>query len=59
MADDPSKRARDNDRIDVSQDYECRYWSEKFDVTSDELKAAVKKAGPMVKDVARQLGKAA
>ncbi len=57
MADDPTKLARDRDRIDVNQDYECRYWSEKFHVSADELKAAVKQAGPMVKDVARHLGK--
>ena len=32
MADDPTKHARDNDRIDVSQDHECRDWSQRFDV---------------------------
>jgi hypothetical protein len=59
MADDPTKRAGDNDRIDVSQDHECRYWSTKWNITPEELKRAVDKAGPMVKDVARELGKAA
>ena len=59
MADDPTKRARDNDRIDVSQDYECRYWSEKWNISPEELKRAVSKAGVMVKDVARELGKPA
>ena len=57
MVDDPSKRGADRQRIDVSQDYECRYWSKKFGVTPDELKAAVSRAGPMVEDVARELGK--
>jgi len=33
MANDPSKHAADRKRIDVSQDYECRYWSERFKVT--------------------------
>jgi hypothetical protein len=47
MADDPTKLARDRDRIDADQAYECRYWSEKFHVSPDELKAAVKQAGPM------------
>ena len=60
MSDDKSKRgAADRSRIDISEDYECRYWSEKFCVSPDQLKQAVKKAGPAVDDVARELGKAA
>lgn len=58
MADDPTKHAADRHRIDVSQDYECRYWSERFGVTPDELKGAVSRAGPMVEDVAHELGRA-
>ena len=57
MVDDPTKRAADRLRINVNEDYECRYWLEKFGVTPDELKAAVSKSGPMVKDVAQELGK--
>src|SRR5262245_16107780 len=56
--DDPSKRgAAGQRRINVSQEHECRYWAEKFGVSPGELKAAVSKAGPMVEDVARELGK--
>jgi hypothetical protein len=51
MADDPKKRAQDNERIDVSQSYKCRYWSERFSVSPDELKETVTKAGLMAKDV--------
>jgi uncharacterized protein DUF3606 len=58
MVDDPSKRGTaDRLRIDVSEEYECRYWSSKFGVTPGELKAAVSRVGPMVSDVARELGK--
>jgi Protein of unknown function (DUF3606) len=60
MVEDPRKpgaNAQRVDRIDVSQDYECRYWSRKFGVTPAELKAAVAKAGPMIEDIARELGK--
>lgn len=57
MADDPTKLASDRQRIDVSQDYECRYWAQRFDVTPDRLKQVVRKVGPMVGDVARELGK--
>ena len=41
----------DRDRISLSEDYEVRDWSKKFGVTADELKLAVKKVGPMAKDV--------
>lgn len=58
MADDRTKVAKpDRDRINVSEDYELRDWSEKFGVTPDRLKAAVDKVGPMADDVRRELGK--
>jgi hypothetical protein len=60
MADDTTNRGgQDRKRIDVSQDYECRFWAEKFGVSADELKRAVQKVGPMADDVARSLGKSA
>jgi hypothetical protein len=57
MADDPTKTAQDRKRIDVSQDYECRFWSEKWGITPEELKRVVAKVGPMADDVARELGR--
>lgn len=57
MSDDKTKVAADRKRINVNEDYECRYWSEKFGVSADELKRAVETAGPMADDVARALGK--
>ncbi len=58
MADDKTKTGKiDRDRINVNEDYELRYWSEKFDVTPERLKAAMKTSGPMVKDIAALLGK--
>jgi hypothetical protein len=58
MADDRTKVGRpDRDRINVNEPYELRDWSEKFGVTPEQLKAAVKAGGPMAKDVARNLGK--
>lgn len=47
----------DRDRINVNEDYELRDWSEKFGVSKDELKAAVKAVGPMAKDVEAYLKK--
>jgi Protein of unknown function (DUF3606) len=58
MADDRSKAGpADRERINIQERYELEYWSRKFGVTPDQLKEAVAKAGVMVKDVARQLGK--
>jgi hypothetical protein len=36
-------------------DYELTYWSQKFGVSRDRLREAVAKAGPMVKNVEREL----
>lgn len=58
MADDKTNNGgRDRARINVNEDYELRDWSTKFGVSADELKAAVKKVGPMADDVKRELGK--
>ena len=44
-------------RINAHEDYELRYWSERFDVPKDEIEAAVKKAGTRVEDVACELSR--
>ena len=36
MSDDKSKVAADRKRINVNEDYELRYWTEKFGVSADE-----------------------
>ena len=59
MSDDKSKVAADRKRINVNEDYELRYWTEKFGVSADELKRVVERVGPMAEDVARALRKAA
>ena len=58
MADDNTQSGKpDRDRIKVEEEYELRYWSEKFEVTPERLKQAVETSGPMVKDIATLLGK--
>ena len=58
MADDLEQTGKPDDaRINVDQDYEVRYWSEKFGVSRDELRKAVQDAGPMVKDVRQHLNR--
>ncbi|HZR03050.1 MAG TPA: DUF3606 domain-containing protein [Burkholderiales bacterium] len=56
MSDDKSKKGpADRTRVNVNEDYELRYWSEKFGVSPDTLRAAVKKVGVMADDVEREL----
>jgi len=58
MADNLHLRGQpDRSRINVHEDYELRYWTTKFGVTADQLRAAVRAVGPIASDVARHLGK--
>lgn len=55
MADDKTDRGpQDRARINMSEDYEVRYWTRKF---GDELAKAVEKAGSSAAAVAHALGK--
>jgi hypothetical protein len=56
MSDDLSKNGmQDRTRINTSQDHEVRYWSEKFSVSQERLKAAVQKVGNSVSAVEKEL----
>ena len=58
MPDDPSKKhPQDSSRINIHEDYEVDYWTKKWNVTPEQLKACVKKVGVMVSDVKKCLGK--
>lgn len=58
MPDDPRVRSQqERRRIDVSQEHECRYWSERFGVSPERLRQAVKEVGPLAEDVRDYLGK--
>jgi hypothetical protein len=48
---------QDRDRISLSDDYEVRDWSEKFGVTPEALRQAVKNVGNMATDVESYLKK--
>ena len=57
MADDRSLRGgQDRLRVNMDQEYEARYWSTKFGVSQDDLRAAIGKVGPMVSDLERHFG---
>ena len=59
MADDLNDRgAQDRRRVNIHEDYEVRYWTEKWGVSKEQLAQAVKRAGVSAEAVARQLGKA-
>jgi hypothetical protein len=59
MADDLKARGEpDRARVNVNEDHEVRYWTQKWGVTKEQLAAAVNKAGVAADAVARELGKA-
>jgi hypothetical protein len=58
MADDKTIRnGQDRERINMGEDYEVRYWTEKFKVSEDELRDAVGKVGDRAQAVAQELGR--
>jgi hypothetical protein len=58
MADDKTKKGpADASKVNVHEDYEVRYWSNKFGCTPQQLKDAVKKAGTGAASVEKELKK--
>ena len=56
MSDDKNQSGgQDRLRINLSEDYEVRDWSQKYGVSEDQLRAAVGKVGNMAADVEREL----
>ncbi len=56
MSDDKTKvGSADRSRVNVHEDYELKYWTQKFGCTAEELKAAVQAVGPSVKAVEQYL----
>jgi hypothetical protein len=56
MSDDRKKKGeQDRSRINTGEDYEVRYWSKKFGVSPEKLKAAVKKVGNSAAAVQQEL----
>jgi len=58
MAASVSRRhPQDSPRINVLEDWDLRYWSDRWNVPRHQVMDAVKRVGVQVKDVARALGK--
>lgn len=56
MSDDKTKPGgQDRTRINVNEDYELRDWSKKFNVSLDQLKAAVQAVGTSASAVEQHL----
>ena len=56
MADDKTNRGpQDRSRINLSEDYEVRYWTDKFGVSREQLEDVIKKAGVSAKAVEDEL----
>jgi hypothetical protein len=58
MADDTKNRGpADRARVNVHETWELSYWTKELGVSPEQLKESVKRVGPMVVDVKRDLGK--
>lgn len=58
MMDDKIRRgAQDRRRINIGEDYELRYWSQKFNITPARLKDIVAKVGDSVSTIEAELRK--
>jgi hypothetical protein len=56
MADDTSARGQqDRSRINVNQEHEVRYWTEKLGISAEELRQAVGEVGPMADAVEQRV----
>jgi Protein of unknown function (DUF3606) len=60
MADNLGKRhPQDASRINIHEDWEVRYWTDKWRISRQELIDAIKQVGVQVSEVAKALGKSA
>jgi hypothetical protein len=56
MTDNTADRGpEDRSRISLSQDFEVRYWSQRFGIDEKALREAVEDVGPSVQDVEQYL----
>ena len=51
------RSAQDRARINIHEEHERRYWTQKFGVSDEALKRAVEAVGPSAEAVAKHLGK--
>ena len=51
------RHPQDSARINVHEDWELRYWSDRWNVPRHQLMDTIKRVGMQVREVARALGK--
>jgi hypothetical protein len=60
MADNPNLRTgQDRKRVNVHQEHEVRWWTQKWGVSREELERAVQAVGTSVNEVEKYLNKTA
>lgn len=58
MADDKTNRGpQDRSRINLQEDYEVRYWTDKLGISKSQLEEAVREVGSSAKAVEEELRK--
>jgi len=56
MSDDTTQRGpQDSSRVSTSEEYEVRYWTERFGVSHEQLQAAVDAVGNGAETIERHL----
>jgi hypothetical protein len=55
LAREQARAPRDRSVVCLAHEWECRWWSDRFGVTTDTLRTAVRHVGPMVADIERHL----
>lgn len=54
--DDKSKKGKgDDSRININESYELQYWSEKLNISRNDLRDAIAAVGPNADDVTQYL----
>jgi hypothetical protein len=57
MADDLTKKGpQDRARVNVSEEWEVKYWTKELGITPEKLKEAVKAVGPNAQAIRKHLG---
>jgi len=51
------RHPQDSSRINIHEDWEIRYWTDRWQVSRQQLLDTVKRVGLQVNDVAKALGK--
>lgn len=51
------RQPEDPTKVNINQQWEIDYWCKKWSITKERLLKTVKKVGPMVVDIKKELGR--